>query len=148
MQKLNTKNSNKVTVVNNESAKLQRYEAAKLKKEATKETITETTETIEKKPKKMSVLVEERKVIKNDIMNERYKLSFNLNAIKERADNYIALLESEYKVTINKDELFNLRAPSFTPYLTENQVKAQANNGNRWTVSMVLILIAKYIKNK
>ena len=147
MQNTNTKNTDKVQVIDNEAAKLQRYEAAKLKKETTKET-TEIIEIIEKKPKKISALVVERKTIKDDIMQERYKLSFNLNAIKERADNYIALLQSEYKVTINKDELFELRAPSFIPYLTEFQVKAQQNNGNRWTVSMVLILIAKYIKNK
>lgn len=147
MQKSNTKNRNKVQLVNNDAAKLQRYEAAKLKKETIKET-TEIIEIIEKKPKKINVLVAERKVIKTSIMEERYKLSFNLNAIKERADNYIALLETEYKVTIDSKELFELRAPSFIPYLTEHQVKAQQNNGNRWSVSMVLILIAKYIKNK
>jgi hypothetical protein len=99
-------------------------------------------------PKKVNVLVAERKVIKIDIMEERYKLSFNLNAIKSRADKYVELLQSEYKVKIDANELFELRAPSFIPYLTESQVKAQENNGNRWTVSLVLILIAKYVKNK
>lgn len=99
-------------------------------------------------PKKVSPLVAERKVIKADIMDERYKLSFNLAAIKSRADNYVTLLQSEYNVKIDTNELFELRAPSFIPYLTESQKLAQEKNGNRWTVSMVLILIAKYVKNK
>lgn len=99
-------------------------------------------------PKKVNILVAERKVIKADIMEERYKLSFNLAAIKSRADKYVSLLQSEYNVKIDAKELFELRAPSFIPYLTESQKLAQQKNGNRWTVSMVLILIAKYVKNK
>lgn len=151
MQTINTKKSNKVTVVEKPKLTDEQFSALVSKKNLAidkviaKETIKVLQLPI---PKKVNVLVAERKVIKTSIMDERYKLSFNLNAIKDRADNYIALLESEYKVTINKNELFELRAPSFIPYLTENQIKSQANNGNRWTVSMVLILIAKYIKNK
>ena len=99
-------------------------------------------------PKKPNVLVAERKVIKDSIMDERYKLSFSLNAIKDRAENYVKLLQSEYNVIIDANELFELRAPSFIPYLTESQKLAQQKNGNRWSVSMVLILIAKYVKNK
>ena len=151
MQTINTKNSNKVTLVEKPKLTDEQFSALVSKKNAAIDKVIakETTKVLQlPKEKKVNLLVAERKVIKTSIMEERYKLSFNLNAIKERADNYIALLQSEYKVTINKDELFNLRAPSFIPYLTENQIKAQQNNGNRWTVSMVLILIAKYIKNK
>jgi hypothetical protein len=155
MQKSNTKNSNKVvnkvTLVEKTKLTDEQFSALISKKNSAidKAMAKETEKTLKLPlPKKVNLLVAERKVIKDSIMEERYKLSFNLNAIKERADNYIALLQSEYKVTIDKDELFNLRAPSFIPYLTEGQIKAQQNNGNRWSVSLVLILIAKYIKNK
>jgi hypothetical protein len=166
MQTINTKNSNKVTKVINTKKDVNSSltipsDVQKLTDEQFSALISKKNAAIDKAiaketdkalklplPKKVNLLVAERKVIKASIMEERYKLSFNLNAIKERADNYIALLQTEYKVTIDKNELFSLRAPSFIPYLTENQVKAQQNNGNRWTVSMVLVLIAKYIKNK
>ena len=134
MTKTTVKNSNKVTVVSNTKKAIP--------------SIAPTEIIAEIKPKKVNILVAERKIIKSDIMDERYKLSFNLLAIKSRAAKYVELLQSEYNVIIDANELFELRAPSFIPYLTESQVKAQEKNGNRWTVSMVLILIAKYVKNK
>jgi hypothetical protein len=145
------KKTDKVTVVSNKKLTNEQFSQLVSKKNAAIDKVVakESAKVLKiAAPKKINVLVAERKVIKADIMDERYKLSFNLNAIKSRADKYVSLLQSEYKVKIDAKELFELRAPSFIPYLTESQVKAQANNGNRWTVSMVLILIAKYAKNK
>jgi len=145
------KKTDKVTVVSNKKLTAEQFSQLVSKKNAAIDKVInkETVKALKLPlPKKINVLVAERKVIKADIMDERYKLSFNLNAIKSRADKYVSLLQSEYKVKIDANELFELRAPSFIPYLTESQVKAQENNGNRWTVSMVLILIAKYAKNK
>ena len=145
------KKTDKVTVVSNKKLTAEQFSQLVSKKNAAIDKVInkETVKALKLPlPKKINVLVAERKVIKANIMEERYKLSFNLNAIKSRADKYVSLLQSEYKVKIDANELFELRAPSFIPYLTESQVKAQENNGNRWTVSMVLILIAKYAKNK
>jgi hypothetical protein len=145
------KKTDKVTVVSNKKLTAEQFSQLVSKKNAAIDKVInkETVKALKLPlPKKVNVLVAERKVIKIDIMEERYKLSFNLNAIKLRAAKYVELLQSEYKVKIDAKELFELRAPSFIPYLTESQKETQAKNGNRWTVSMVLILIAKYVKNK
>lgn len=101
-----------------------------------------------KKAKKVSEEVQARKKANAARLDKIESLSQILKDVKEFGGEYLGLIESKYSVKITNDMLKAVIPSMFLHMQTEKEREIQAKNPNRWKFNKVLILIARYYKQK
>jgi len=142
MKTINAKNTDKVQVINNEAAKLQRYEAAKLKKEAIKET-TEIIVPENVSGKKLSELQSAKIGLNKAYKTEIGGFNFILSQIKKHGQPFITLLNSKHLLNISMEDIQLLNSKDLSVFMSDKE-RERHNKTNLFTMWQISTLIGRY----
>ncbi len=146
MKTINTKNTEKVQVINtkNEAAKLERFEAAKLKKELAEKLKNIELPIIEKlSGKKLSELQSAKIGLNKAHKNEIGGFNFILGQIKKHGQPFITLLNTKHLLNISMDDIQLLTASQLSTCMTEKE-RVKNNVTNLFTMWQISTLIGRY----
>lgn len=141
MKTINTKNSNKVQIIESSADKLHRYNKAMSKKETAKVPEISISENVT--GKKLSELQSAKIGLNKAHKNEIGGFNFILGQIKKHGQPFITLLNSKHLLNISMNDIQLLTSKDLSVFMSDKE-RERNNTTNLFTMWQISTLIGRY----